>query len=306
MKALIATLCLSTAALQAAPPEADRTAILAMAGTFDVSFEFKEDSALAPGYKIKSKHYQESALEVVVVAEDTPERITLQHLLVVTDPKTKADAVIKHWAQVWTWQDTEMLDYAGSEGLDEWKRVHLSTQEAAGKWTQLVTSVDDTPRYEGIGNWRHKLGISTWTGSDTRRPLPRREYTKRNDYDYLLAANTHTIGANGWIHFQGNLKVRDRGRDPIALAHETGLNQYIRTESSRAEAASKWWQENHAAWDGIRSFWLKAIDASEKTFAYTTSSGGAGLSKTLSELTAGKPSSEEISQALSPYLISDN
>lgn len=306
MKALIATLCLSTAAIHAAPPEADRAAILSMAGTFDVTFRFTEDAALAPGSEIISKPYIENALEVVVVAEDTPERITLQHLLVVSDPTTKADAVVKHWAQVWTWQDTELVDYAGSEGLDEWKRISLSSQEAAGKWTQLVTSVDDTPRYEGIGKWKHGYGISTWTGTDTRRPLPRREYTKRDDYDYLLGTNTHTVGPKGWLHFQDNIKVIDRGEAPQAIAHETGLNGYARTESPRAETATRWWQENRAAWDGIRGFWLTAMDDSEKAFAYTTSQNGTGLSKALSELTAGKPSAGEISQTLSPYLISDN
>lgn len=290
----------------ASPPQADRTAILSMAGTFDVNFQFTEDAALAPGSKIISKPYTENALEVVIVVEDTPERITLQHLLVVANPKTKAESVIKHWAQVWTWQDTEILDYAGSEGLDEWKRTRLSNQEAAGKWTQLVTSVDDTPRYEGIGTWKHGYGISTWTGTDTRRPLPRREYTKRDDYDYLLGTNTHTVGPNGWLHFQDNLKIIDRGEAPQAIAHETGLNEYVRTESNRAEAANQWWQENHIAWDGIREFWLRAMDDTGKTFAYSTSQNGTGLSKTLTDLTAGKPSPEEISKALSPYLISDN
>ena len=302
MKALATTLIVTAASLVtllvtpllAAPPEADREAILSMAGAFEVNFEFEEDVALAPGYKIKSKHYEESALEVVVVAEDTPSRIILQHILVFTDPKDDTDKVIKHWAQVWTWQDTELLDYAGTDGIDEWQRLSLTEQEAAGKWTQLVTSVDDTPRYEGIGAWNHKAGISTWTATDTRRPLPRREYTKRNDYDYLLASNTHTIGANGWYHFQDNLKIRDRGRGQTALAHETGLNQYVRTDSPRAEIATNWWEKHHTTWNRIRDFWVAAGVSAEKSFAYTTSHDGTGLSKALGNLVAEKSGKSEI------------
>lgn len=305
MKAILPILFAAALNLSAAPPDADRKAILSMAGTFDVTFSFTEDAALAPGYEIGSKPYTENALEVVVVAEDTPERIILQHLLVVEDSKKKTDMVIKHWAQVWKWEDTEMLDYAGSDGIDEWGAASVSKEAAEGKWTQLVTSVDDTPRYEGMGIWRHRLGISTWTGTDTRRPLPRREHTKRDDYDYLLGSNTHTIGANGWLHFQDNLKVIDRGDEPVAIAHETGLNQYVRTESPRAEAAVTWWEDHRGAWDGIREFWLGSGEKAEKSFSYTTSHDGTGLSKVLGKLEDGSPSQTEIAAALSPYLSID-
>lgn len=276
-----------------------------MAGTFNVTFSFTEDAALAPEYDIGSKPYAENAMEVVLVAEDTPERIILQHLLVVEDTKKKTDMVIKHWAQVWSWEDTEILDYSGEDGIDEWEKTTIPENDAVGKWTQLVTSVDDTPRYEGAGKWKHSHGISTWTGSDTRRPLPRREYTKRHDYDYILGSNTHTISANGWLHFQDNLKVLDRGETPVALAHETGLNQYIRTESPRATAATAWWKENHEAWDGIRSFWISAGEKADTLFAYTTSAEGTSLSERMDRLVKSAPAPEEIESALTPYIIAD-
>lgn len=303
MKVLLTTFCLAALNATASPPEADRAAILSMAGTFEVTFRFTEDAALALDYIIISKPYEEHALEVVVVAEDTPERVILQHLLIVTNSKNKTDMVIKHWAQVWTWEDTEMLSYTGQDGIDEWSRVSLSEDEAAGTWTQLVTSVDDTPRYEGFGKWSHELGISTWIGENTSRPLPRREYSKRYDYDHILGNNTHTVSANGWLHFQDNLKVLTREGTPTALAHETGLNKYVRTESPRAGIATAWWKENHKAWDGIRAFWLSAGENAEKTFSYTTSIEGIGLPKALDELEKKTHSAEEISSALNPFLI---
>jgi hypothetical protein len=303
VNALLTTFCFAALNAHAAPPEADRAAILSMVGTFEVTFQFTEDAALAPDYKIVSEPYEEHAMEVVLVAEDTAERIILQHLLLVINPKKKADMVIKHWAQVWTWQDTKMLSYSGQDGIDEWSCVSLSAHEAAGKWTQLVTSIDDTPRYEGSGKWQHKLGVSTWKGTDTARPLPRREYSKRHDYDQILGSNTHTVGVNGWLHFQDNFKVITRDGTPTALAHETGLNQYVRTESPRAEIAVSWWKENQGTWDGIREFWLNAGESAEDTFSYTTSHDGIGLSSALGELEKRKPSTEEISNALGPFLL---
>ena len=306
VKAISATLFLSAACLLASPPEDDRKAILSMLGTFEVNFSFREDAVLAPGYEIISKPYTESATEVVVLAEDTPERIILQHLLVVPNEKSGKDMVVKHWAQVWTWEDAEVLDYAGEDRIDEWERTTLGSEQAAGAWTQLVTSVDDTPRYEASGKWQHKLGISTWTGVDTRRPLPRREYTKRDDYDYLLGSNTQTVSANGWMHFQDNFKVIDRdGETPIAIAHETGLNRYVRTESPRTETAEAWWKKNHESWDDIRSFWISAGEEASKRFSYTTSVDGTGLSERLSQLVKGKPTPAEIESALTPYLVTN-
>ncbi len=277
-----------------------------MLGTFEVNFSFREDAALAPDRTIVSKPYSESATEIVLLADDTPERIILQHLLVVPNEKSGEDMVIKHWAQVWTWQDTEVLDYAGEDRIDEWERISLSPEQAAGKWTQLVTSVDDTPRYEASGKWQHRLGISTWTGKDTRRPLPRREYTKRDDYDYILGSNTQTVSANGWMHFQDNFKVVDRdGGTPVAIAHETGLNRYTRTESPRTETAVAWWKDNHKSWDDIRSFWISAGEKAGKSFTYTTSVDGTGLSEKTGQLVEAKPTPDEIKTALTPYIIAN-
>ncbi|MFD2255161.1 DUF6607 family protein [Luteolibacter algae] len=302
MKAILSSLFLAALNLQAAPPEADRKAILSMAGTFEVDFNFTEDSSFTENYPIASKPYHEHALEVVVVAENTPERIILQHLLVVNHSKKKTDMVIKHWAQIWTWQDSELLAYSGADGIDEWTRITLRKEDSAGRWTQLVTSVDDTPRYEGSGKWSHGLGISTWRGADTRRPLPRREYSVRDDYDYLLGTNTHTVSGTGWLHFQDNLKVIDRGNPSKAIAHETGLNRYTRVESERAEIALNWWRENQTAWKDIRAFWLSACDSAEKTFSYTTSHSGTGLSQALSDLQKTAPGATETAKTLRPYL----
>lgn len=284
----------------ASAPEADRQAILAMAGSFKVTFDFRETAVLAKDYPTASKPYHEEALEVVSVAEDTPERITLQHLLVVGN--AGKPQIIKHWAQVWTWEDTRILDYAGSDGNDVWQRHTVSADEASGRWSQLVTSVDDTPRYEGTGRWVHEYGESSWTSGPTRRPLPRREYEKRDDYDYLIVSNRHTLTPTGWVHSQDNRKVMDRDGKKSIIAHEIGLNCYSRTEDMLAAQAYHWWTENQKVWNPIREFWIKAGEGEGDAFSYQTTHSGVGLSKKFDELEKTKPTPEAIVAALTPYL----
>jgi hypothetical protein len=158
MQRRIVFILLATASFALAEaPEQDRQAILKMAGNFKVSFNFEETYKISPDYKELTKPYHEEAIEAISVAEDTPDRITLQHVLVVG--KEDKVRVIKHWAQVWTWEDTRILDYAGSKGVDIWERHVISADQAKGKWSQLVTSVDDTPRYESVGRWVHEFGV---------------------------------------------------------------------------------------------------------------------------------------------------
>jgi len=301
MRSTAVCLLFSTASLAlAAPPESDRNAILAMAGNFDVSFDFNEVVAIAPGYETGSKPYHEDAFEVVVVAEDTPERITLQHLLVVGNPQKPH--VIKHWAQVWTWQDTQILDYSGSEGDHQWRRTQVSEKEAEGKWSQLVTSVDDTPRYEALGKWTHESGESSWISAPTRRPLPRREYTKRDDYDYLLGTNRHTLTGSGWVHTQDNRKVVYREGKTQILGYETGLNQYRRSENPLAKEATGWWEKNAGFWNVVRNFWLESVEKTGPDFSYSKSHGGTTLDDRFSELQKSGANPEEVAKSLTPYL----
>lgn len=295
---------LALPAVAANPPAQDREAILGMAGTHKVTFRFEETAQVAPDYELKNGFYEADATEVVEVVEDTPTRITLQHLLVVGG-EDKEPTVIKHWAQIWTWQDTEILDYCGSDDIHEWNKVTLKPAEVEGTWSQLVTQVDDTPRYESFGRWTHDAGESSWQSEPTRRPLPRREYTKRDDYDYLLVTNRHTLTNRGWVHFQDNRKVVDRDGEPrTVLCFETGLNRYVREEDPKAELARSWWNEHGEFWGEVREFWETSGEQAPQSFAYTTSKNGESLSKLLKRMQEKPPAPEEISAALQPYVIS--
>ena len=82
----------------------------------------------------------------------------------------------------------------------------LDKKDVKGQWTQKVFQVDDSPRYEGSGYWVHLDQKSYWENT-TSAPLPRREYTKRNDYNVTERGNRQEITSTGWVHDQNNKKI---------------------------------------------------------------------------------------------------
>lgn len=255
ISALILSACATTppAASIAAAPERDRRAILAMAGEYRVEFSFRETVALTPGYTLKPPK-QEPATEWVLVLEDTPQKISLQHILVMGEQHT----VVKHWRQDWVWQPRATWIF---EGHRRWTRRALATGEAQGTWEQSVWEVDDSPRYFGLGRWMHAHGVSQWSSAPSPRPLPRREYTTRSDYDILLAINRHAITPAGWVHEQDNTKLVAReGRD-AALAREVGVNTYTRLAPGDYDfsAGRNYWQRSAPFWATVRAWWAQRL-----------------------------------------------
>jgi hypothetical protein len=228
------------------PSPQDRQAILGMAGQFKVDFHFQETLSLQKDYQAKTQSYDEAAHELVIVTEDTPRRIALQHLLVADQ------MVIKHWAQIWTFEDTRICEFQGN---NSWRMRDLTPEEAAGTWSQQVTQVDDSPRYESFGRWVHRGQISEWTSADTARPLPRREHTKRKDYEIVGGTNRHTITTHGWAHEQDNTKLQLRDGQRVPLAREFGLNTYTRTTTFDFQPALTFWAGEAPFWKQVVSAW---------------------------------------------------
>lgn len=235
-----------------APPAADRQAILAMAGEYTVTFAFDETVPLSPGYEIADPK-RSGASEAVIVVEDSGDRIVLQHVLLMGDGK-----VIKHWRQDWVWQADHRLEFVADQ---TWRRVALSPDETNGRWTQCVYGVADAPRYCGTGDWNHRYGQATWTSDRSWRPLPRREYTRRDDYNALNVENRHTITPTGWTHEQDNSKVvRDGERTADVLVREFGFNHYRRTSEIDFGPV-------YAYWDDTRDYWARVRDRWRELFA---------------------------------------
>ncbi len=150
-----------TAVEAQAAKTADRTDILAMAGTYKVRFDMQETTPWAAGYTPLDRKIS-GGNEVVRVIEDRPDHIALQHLLVVEHGGETH--VIKHWRQDWDYQPSRVLVYAGQgkwvwEAVPEWMR--------AGRWSQTVYQVDDSPRYAGWGQFETQGGIRRWRSNWT-------------------------------------------------------------------------------------------------------------------------------------------
>ena len=235
------------------PPAADRQAILSMAGEHVVTFAFDETVALAEGYERKAPK-RSGASEVVIVVEDTGDRIVLQHLLQVGNGE-----VIKHWRQDWTYEAERRLEFLDDQ---TWRLVELDPDATRGQWTQCVFEVSDAPRYCGTGDWNHRYGNATWTSDRTWRPLPRRDYTTRDDYTALNVENRHTITPNGWTHEQDNSKVvRVNGETEEVLVREFGFNNYMRTTDVDFSPAYTYWDETGAYWARVRQTWQEHYNA---------------------------------------------
>jgi hypothetical protein len=237
----------ATAARGGCDRQRDAAAIVAMAGSFDVDFTFEETEVLTAGYQKHGLH-RSAATELVALIEDTPSRVSLQHVLVV------GGGVVKHWRQDWTFEDRDLLEFRG-KGL--WERRTAPPEAVRCAWTQAVFGVDDSPRYEGYGRWAHDGRGSVWESGETWRPLPRREYTTRSDYDVLVGVNRHRITAAGWEHEQENVKLVLEPRH--LLVREHGLNSYTRTKTAETEPAVAYWQSTAPFWKLVRAEWARIL-----------------------------------------------
>jgi hypothetical protein len=231
-------------------PDRDRQAIRAMAGGYQVKFEFTETVPLVEGYALKPP-YRVGANELVILAENSPDRIVLQHILAIgAGDKRQA---MKHWRQDWTFQPTEVLEYRGGE---LWEKRRLADDERRCAWAQQVYGIEDAPRYGGWGRWLHQGGSSSWTSGDVWRPLPRRE-SKREDYDILVGSNRHIITPAGWVHEQDNGKLA-RGRNQMVV-RERGLIPYNRASAQDFSAVAGYWRETGSFWREVRLGWQEVI-----------------------------------------------
>jgi hypothetical protein len=229
----------------------DRNAIKKMCGCFEVEFNFAEtfkysnDSTYVP-----SKNYRSAGLEWAQLVDDEKNKISIQHILLV-GPES-SPYVMKHWKQDWVFENQDFYIYKGN---NSWKYKTKSKGKVKNQWTQKVYQVDDSPRYEGSATWVHVDGKSYWENI-TDAPLPRREYSKRSDYNITQRGNRQEITNNGWIHDQDNSKIiRLKDKNDILIAKEKGFNSYKKVDDRRCKAAADWWIQNYSKWETVRDKW---------------------------------------------------
>lgn len=246
--------------------ERDRRAILAMAGGYRVTFDFLEVTPFAAD-ATRDKPYQSWGVERVYVDRDDGRFISLSHILemriIDKDGKLSEPFVTKHWRQDWQFEPTEVVEYLGRE---RWGRRVLTRKNVAGQWSQTVYQVDESPRYASVGKWAHSASMSTWLSGETWRPLPRREWSVRKDYQVLVGTNRHTITATGWIQEENNLKGvltddRSLASDRPYVAREYGVARYERLQAADFAAADEYYQRTRKFWDEVRVAWAARFRA---------------------------------------------
>ena len=240
--------------------ERDRRAILAMAGPYRVTFDFLEIVRFDPTLKPDAP-YQSWGTEYVFVTEDRGDFIALQHVLVMRmqqeDGTVSEPMVVRHWRQEWRFQPDNLLAYVGA---DTWARRALSDEQRRGAWVQSVFQVDDSPRYAARGRWQHDDGVSTWLSDETWRPLPRREFSVRKDYQALVGTNRHTITPTGWVQEENNLKLalNDSGKPRAKLPYvsrEYGVARYERIKDYDFSAGRTYLERTEPFWSEVRAAW---------------------------------------------------
>ncbi len=266
--------------------QADRRQILAMAGNYNVSFDFRETTAWQPDYtpiepKVSGGH------EVVRVIEDSGRIIRLQHLLVAEqDGKTY---IIKHWRQDWTYEPEKVLVYAGQ---GKWTLEEVPERLRHGRWSQTVWQTDDSPRYGGWGEWSDEGGVPRWRSNWTMRPLARRDAIRHPVYDRYRAINRHSPTPTGWIHWQDNIKMGMRDGNLVPFVQESVLNTYTLSTGYDPKPADDYWANTSPYWAAVRAEWDKAIAAGGGVtvgeVAETGSAAAERLMDMASEITDGK------------------
>ena len=270
--------------------EQDRRAILALAGDHRVSFDFIETASTSEGYEPPRPYFSWATERTFVVADES-DFISLQHVMVMEYVDEKGEIqgpfTMKHWRQDWSYRDQFLVEYRGDK---TW--VKRKIRPPRGQWTQAVYQVDDSPRYETIGRWSHQGGMSIFRSRNFWRPLPRREFSVRNDYNVLAGIHEITITPTGWLHSQYNQKVVvTDGEVTKTLATELGAVRYERITTPSLELAESYWEKTGDFWQAIRSTW-KAIESGDDPFTLEGKIEGKSMYQYLFEIAGRLENSE--------------
>ncbi|RJF91357.1 DUF6607 family protein [Sphingomonas cavernae] len=232
---------------------ADRKAILGMAGTFHVNFDFRETVPWRADYTPIDPKVS-GGFEVVRVIEDTGKVIKLQHILVISHDGEVF--LVKHWRQDWTYEPASVLEYRGK---GSWALKALTDGERRGAWSQTVWQTDDSPRYGGVGRWTLDFGAPRWTSAESWRPLARRDAVRKPVYDRYLGVNRHALTPDGWVHTQDNMKLAAADGTLSAVVQETVINSYDTDTGFQIAKADEYWAKTKGYWAAVRSAWDAAI-----------------------------------------------
>lgn len=233
----------------------DKKYVENLCGCFRVEFKYAETFSPQEDYKFHDRERIVAGTELSFPIEVSDKRIVIQHLLVITD-----SIVVKHWREDWTYEDPIMWKF---EGDNSWTKVKINPKDVKGKWTQSVWEVSDAPRYFGTSNWIEQDGHIVWQNT-TDAPLPRREYTARNDYNILRRTNRLVLKEDGYVHEQDNKKILRKDGTEELIAEEKGINSYVRKDDSECDGGRAYWEKTKDYWSSVRKVWDEYLTTHDK------------------------------------------
>ena len=123
-----------------------------------------------------------------------------------------------------------------------------------------------------MGRWYHNGSFSAWRSDRTTRPLPRREYSVRDDYDVLIGYNRHTINRFGWVQEEENWKkaLHADGRSKEYLAKEEGMGRYRRITGTDFSAGDNYIKVLGPFWADVRTVWNDVYAENEQITLHKT------------------------------------
>lgn len=223
-----------------------------LCGCFDVEFKYAETFAPDEEYKFREREGINGGTELTFPVEVSNNKIVMQHLLIVSE-----GMIVKHWREDWSYENPEIWKFQGD---NKWIKVRLPQDKVKGKWTQAVWEVSDAPRYQGAAEWVTLDGKTFWQNT-TDAPLPRREYTTRNDYNILKRTNRLVLNNKGYVHEQDNEKIlRKDGVDRL-LVEEKGKNTYVRVDDKNCDAGRAYWEKTKPYWTKVRQAWENYLNS---------------------------------------------
>lgn len=269
----------------------EQAAILKMAGTYTVSFDFTETYAPDSGYQFRPR-YHAKAKEMVIVTENKPGRVSFSHFLLVNDTM-----VIKHWRQEWIYENRDFLDYRGA---NTWVKYSVDAKKVKGTWTQKVYQIDESPRYESYGKWQQVNNEWIWEAA-CNSPLPRRELLVRSDYSVLKRRSRIVIGDNYWYLEQDNSKIKG----DTLLCYEKGMELFTKASYDTSRIV-KWWNDHQKVWTIVMKEWddiLKNNSRIKLNGHLMTSDYQMGISRLIRDAKLKSADDKEIHKVVRKFIL---
>ena len=235
--------------------ERDRRAILAMAGPYRVSFDFLEVVRHEPSLKPDAP-YQSWGTEYVFVAEDRPDFIALQHVLVMRVQMETARRASRWSCAIGARNGaTRRRIFSPTRVRISWARRTVPAEERRGAWVQSVLQVDDSPRYAARGRWKHEGSVSTWI---SRRNLASAAAARVQRAQGLRRAGRHQpphhhaagLGAGG-----EQPQARAEVKKAAFSRREYGVARYERIRDYDFGPGETYYKRTEPFWAEVRAAW---------------------------------------------------